>query len=273
MNFLKIDCETVQKILREFLIQEAGKAGFEKVVLGLSGGIDSALVASLCADAFPPENVTALILPYKTSNPENIADARLIADQLKIKSETIDISPMVDAFFNNDTKADVTRRGNRMARERMCFLYDFSQKTNSIVIGTSNKTELLLGYGTIFGDLASGINPIGDLYKTQVWQLSKFYNIPESIINKPPSADLWHGQTDEEEIGYSYEEIDHLLYYLIDMRYSSEMLQELDFPEKMISEIKSKIQKFQFKRRPPVIAKLSNRTINQDFRYCRDWGV
>jgi NAD+ synthase len=160
-----------------------------------------------------------------------------------------------------------------MARERMCFLYDYSSKHQALVIGTSNKTELMLGYGTIFGDLASAINPIGDLYKTQIWQLADYLGIPKEIIEKPPSADLWSGQTDEKEIGYTYDKIDALLHYLIDLRYSTEMLLEQGFSSEMVKDIQKKIQIYQFKRRPPIIAKLSNRTINQDFRYCRDWGV
>jgi NAD+ synthase len=180
---------------------------------------------------------------------------------------------MIDSFFEHDPDADANRRGNRMARERMCFLYDYSYKNQALVIGTSNKTELLLGYGTIFGDLASAINPIGDLYKTQIRQLAEFLKVPPEIITKPPSADLWTGQTDEGEIGYSYAEIDQLLYFLVDKRYSREMLLDLKFPAKMIKNIQDRIQRSQFKRRPPIIAKLSNRTINQDFRYCRDWGV
>jgi NAD+ synthase len=273
MDFLKIDCENVRIILRQFLIQEVTKAGFDHVIFGLSGGIDSALVAYLCADAFDARNVMALIMPYRTSNPENMEHARLIAEKLKIKYEISDISPTVDNFFQDDAEASLTRRGNRMARERMCILYDRSLKDNSIVIGTSNKTELLLGYGTIFGDLASAINPIGDLYKTQIMELADNFKIPREIIDKPPSADLWAGQTDEDEIGYSYQDIDRLLYYLVDLRYTDEMLKDIGFKTNMIRDIKQKIQRYQYKRRPPVIAKLSNRTINQDFRYCRDWGV
>jgi NAD+ synthase len=273
MSFLKIDPELVSKILQEFLLSETSKTGFKKVVFGLSGGIDSALVAYLCAKTFLPQDVTALIMPYKSSNPENIEHAETVVKNLKIYSEIHDITPMVDAFFENDPKADMVRQGNRMARERMCFLYDFSSKHQALVIGTSNKTELMLGYGTIFGDLASAINPIGDLYKTQIWQLAEYLGVPKEIIEKPPSADLWTGQTDEEEIGYTYDKIDALLHYLIDLRYSTEMLLDLDFSEKMVKDIQKKIQLYQFKRRPPIIAKLSNRTINQDFRYCRDWGV
>jgi len=273
MDFLTIDPKYVSKILERFLVQEVHKAGFHKVVFGLSGGIDSTVVAFLCARAYQPENVTALILPYRTSSPGNIKDAEFIAQKLKINYEIHDISPMVDSFFSSDPKADIIRRGNKMARERMCFIYDFSSKHKALVIGTSNKTELLLGYGTIFGDLASAINPIGDLYKSQILLLAEYFGVPDKIIKKSPSADLWKGQTDEGELGYSYHEIDSLLYYMIDLRYSDSMLEEQNFSAKMISDIRNRIQKSQFKRRPPVIAKLSNRTINQDFRYCRDWGV
>jgi NAD+ synthase len=273
MEFLKIDPEYVSKILQQFLVQETDKVGYSKVVFGLSGGIDSTVVAYLCARAFDPKNVTALILPYQTSSQKNIKDAELIAGTLKINYEVHDISPMVDSFFSNDAKADVIRRGNKMARERMCFIYDFSSKYKTLVIGTSNKTELLLGYGTIFGDLACAINPIGDLYKSQIRQLAEYFNVPQEIVEKSPSADLWHGQTDEDELGYTYDKIDRLLYFMIDLRYSDNMLEEQNFPLSMVNDLRNRIQKSQFKRRPPIIAKLSNRTINQDFRYCRDWGV
>lgn len=273
MNLLNIDAKFVSEVLQRFLKDEVTKTGFTKVILGLSGGVDSAVVAYLCALAFPPKDVTALIMPYRTSSPENMQHAELVAKQLKIKYEICDISPMVDNFFKNDPGADMVRRGNRMARERMCFLYDYSSKQKSLVIGTSNKTELLLGYGTIFGDLASAINPIGDLYKSQIWELAEYLGVPKEIVKKPPSADLWIGQTDEDEIGYSYQQIDELLHYMIDYRYSNDMLLDKGFKKEMINKIQKMIQTSQFKRRPPVIAKLSNRTINQDFRYCRDWGV
>lgn len=273
MELLKINTQLVSEILQQFLKEEVRKAGFSRVVLGLSGGIDSSVVAFLCARAFPPGDVTALIMPYRTSNPVNIQHAEMLANQLRIHHEQIDISEMVDAFFAKEADADHIRRGNKMARERMCVLYDYSTRMNAMVVGTSNKTELMLGYGTIFGDLASAINPIGDLYKSHIWQLAEDLGVPREIIKKKPSADLWLGQTDEEEIGYSYAEIDRLLYYLVDLRYSEEMLLEMNFTKQMVQDIQKRIQRSQFKRRPPVIAKLSHRTINQDFRYCRDWGV
>ncbi len=270
---LKINVESVTRILEHFLRQEIYKIGFKDAVLGLSGGVDSAVVAALLVRALGPEHVHALIMPYRQSNPDSRAHAELAAKELNIHHEVRDISPMVDAFFANEPEADPLRKGNKMARERMCFLYDFSAVQKALVIGTSNKTELLLGYGTIFGDLASAINPIGDLYKTHIWELAEYLNVPRSIIDKPPSADLWIGQTDEEELGHTYKEIDKLLYYMVDLRYPDEILMELGYTPEVIKDIQGRIQRNQFKRRPPIIAKLTNRTINQDFRYCRDWGV
>ena len=270
---LKINYELVTSMLVQFLKDETEKIGLKKVVLGLSGGVDSAVVASLLAKAFNSKNVTALIMPYRESNPDSHSHAELLAEKLKIRYIVQDISTMVDVFFTDQPDASSIRRGNKMARERMCLLYDYSAQHSALVIGTSNKTELMLGYGTIFGDLASAINPIGDLYKSQIWQLAEYLEIPREIIDKPPSADLWIGQTDEDELGYTYEEIDKLLYHVIDLRYPEELLLDLGYTTKTINDIKSKIQKNQFKRRPPVIAKLTNRTINQDFRYCRDWGA
>ncbi len=270
---LEINVKLVSDMLIRFLYEEITKIGMKKAVLGLSGGVDSAVVAALAAKAMGRENVHALLMPYRESNPDSREHAGLLAKQLKIGYSVHDITPMVDAFFKDDPDADVVRRGNKMARERMCLLYDYSAKHNAIVIGTSNKTELLLGYGTIFGDLASAINPIGDLYKLHIWHLAEYLNIPKAIIEKAPSADLWVGQTDEDEIGYTYRDIDRLLHYIVDMRYPDEIIMENGFSEKSIRDIRKRIQKNQFKRRPPVIAKVTNRTINQDFRYCRDWGV
>lgn len=270
---LQINPEWVSNVLEIFIREEVHKIGAQKVVFGLSGGVDSAVVACLAQRALGAENVHGLIMPYRLSNPESQAHAELQAKTIGISYDVVDISAPVDAFYAHKPEASALRQGNRMARERMCNLYDYSSQSGAIVLGTSNKTELLLGYGTIFGDLASAINPIGDLYKMQIWELAEFLDVPEEIVKKAPSADLWVGQTDEEELGYSYKYLDTLLYYLIDERFPDTFIIEKGFPQETIDEIKQRIMRNQFKRRPPVIAKLSNRTINQDFRYCRDWGV
>lgn len=270
---LNINPQWVTQVLEIFLQEEMNKIGVKKAVFGLSGGVDSAVVACLAAQALGKQNVHALIMPYKSSNPQSRNHAELLAGQIGISFDVVDISKAVDVFFETRPDADSIRRGNKMARERMCCLYDYSSKTGALVLGTSNKTELLLGYGTIFGDLASAINPIGDLYKSEIWQLAEYLKVPPEIINKAPSADLWEGQTDEQELGYTYQDIDQLLYYLVDERYPDAFILENGYKEKTLQDIKKRIQTSQFKRRPPVIAKLSNRTINQDFRYCRDWGV
>jgi len=179
---------------------------------------------------------------------------------------------MVDAYCDQFPDADNMRRGNKMARERMTILFDHSALYGGLVLGTSNKTELLLGYGTLYGDMASALNPIGDLYKTQVWQLSEEVGVPKPVIEKKPSADLWAGQTDEEELGFTYREVDELLYRMVDQRADSAELVAAGFKQEFISSIYSKVQNSHFKRRLPVIAKVSGRTIDRDFRYSRDWG-
>lgn len=212
------------------------------------------------------------MMPYKTSSRESLKDAEKIVKNLGIRSLKIDITPMIDAYFKSFPEADNMRRGNKMARERMTILYDLSAKENTLVLGTSNKTELLLGYGTLYGDMASAINPIGDLYKTQVRQLAKDLGVPKEIVDKKPSADLWLGQSDEEELGFTYEEVDRLLYYLVDKRYTDKELIKLGFDKDFIKKVIKKIQASQFKRKLPIIAKISERTIDRDFRYARDWG-
>jgi NAD+ synthase len=269
---LRINPELVRAILVGFVRNEIRKVGFERVILGLSGGVDSSLVATLAAEALGPANVLALIMPYRTSDPNSKGDALQVAGQLGIEHREIDISPQVDAYFERFPDADQKRRGNKMARERMSILYDQSWSWRALVIGTSNKTELLLGYGTIYGDMASAINPIGDLYKTQVWQLADALGVPTAIVQKAPSADLWTGQSDETELGFQYRMIDQLLYYLVERRYAVDELERLGFDEGFIENIMRRIRDNQYKRRLPVIAKLSSRTIDRDFRYPRDWG-
>jgi NAD+ synthase len=269
---LEINPELVRGILVGFIQNEVRKVGFERVVLGLSGGVDSSLVATLAAQALGPKNVLGVIMPYRTSDPKSRADALEVVKQLGIEHLEIDISPQVDAYFERFTDADQKRRGNKMARERKSIEYDHSSAWRALVIGTSNKTELLLGYGTIYGDMASAINPIGDLYKTQVWQLADAVGVPTAIVQKAPSADLWAGQSDETELGFQYRMIDQLLYYFVDRRYSVDELKRQGFDEAFITEILRRVRENQYKRRLPVIAKLSSRTIDRDFRYPRDWG-
>jgi len=272
VNFpLDIDYRTVEEILLNFICCEVRKVGFEKVVIGLSGGVDSAVSCALATRALGTANVLAVMMPYKTSSPDSLADAKLLAHQLGISYELCEITPMVDAYFAAQQVTDNVRRGNVMARMRMIVLYDISMRDRRLVIGTSNKTELLLGYGTLFGDMASAINPIGDLYKTQVWALAKHLGIPNCIIEKKPSADLWEGQTDEDELGFTYAEVDKLLYQMIDLRMSDEDLLKNGTSWEFLSKTRRLVVRNQFKRMTPVIAKLSSRTLGIDFRYARDW--
>jgi len=269
---LAINPQLVRKILVRFIQNEVQKVGFERGVLGLSGGVDSSLVATLASQALGPTNVLAVIMPYKSSDVKSRSDALQVVQQLGINHVEVEITPQIDAYFERFPDADQRRRGNKMARERMTILYDQSSVFRALVIGTSNKTELLLGYGTIYGDMASAINPVGDLYKTQVWQLADAVGVPTAIVQKAPSADLWAGQSDETELGFQYRMIDQLLYYLVDRRYSKEELSRLGFEPAFIDDIIRRVRDNQYKRRLPVIAKLSSRTVDQEFRYPRDWG-
>jgi NAD+ synthase len=270
---LRLNMDLVRDVLVRFVRDETRRTGFERVVLGLSGGVDSAVVAAVAAEALGKENLLAVLMPYRTSNPSSIADARLIADALGLRTEFVDISPMVDAYCDAGKIENPLRRGNVMARMRMIVLYDLSARERALVLGTSNKTELMLGYGTQHGDLASAINPIGDLYKTQVWQLAEALGIPRTVIDKKPSADLVEGQTDEGDFGFTYADADALLFQMIDERRSDDELVKLGMAPAFIAKVRTMVRVNQFKRRPPVIAKISYRTVNVDFRYVRDWGT
>jgi len=269
---LSFDCTSVRRILCGFIENEVRKAGFQRVVVGVSGGVDSALSTYLAAEALGPENVWGMLMPYRTSSPESVRHAQLVVESLGIHSLLVDITLMVDAYFAAFPDADQVRRGNKMARERMTILFDHSARLGALVLGTSNKTELLLGYGTLYGDMASAINPLGDLYKTQVRQLARHLEVPAPIIEKQPSADLWAGQTDEAELGFTYEEVDRLLSLLVDQRYEVADLVAAGFDARFVRLVYHKVQSSQYKRRLPVIAKVSSRTIDRDFRYPRDWG-
>ena len=270
---MKINCELTSRVLEAFIRDELSKAGFGRVVVGLSGGIDSAVSCVLAARALGPENVRAVMMPYKTSSQESLTDAQAVVDQFQIQSQTVDITRIVDGYFGAQPAASTLRRGNAMARARMIVLFDKSMEHRALVLGTSNKTELLLGYGTLYGDMASAINPIGDLYKTDIFQLAAYLDVPESILKKKPTADLWAGQSDEEELGFTYAAVDELLHELIDRRSLPEKLVHKGFDEAFVHKVVRKIQGSQFKRRGPVICKLSPRSVTHDFHYLRDWGL
>jgi len=270
---LTIHTELAQRILTGFINSEITRMGFQRAVVGLSGGVDSALSCTLAALALGPENVLAVCMPYRTSSPESLEHARLVIDQLGVQFLTVEITPMVEPLFERFPEMNATRRGNVMARQRMIILYDQSAAFNGLVIGTGNKTEILLGYTTLYGDSACALNPIGDLYKTQVRQMARALGVPQVIIEKPPTADLWKGQTDEGELGYTYAEVDKLLYLLVDQRYTPAECVEAGFDEGFVHSVVERVRRNQFKRVLPPIAKLSNRTVGYDFLYLRDWGT
>jgi NAD+ synthase len=270
---LDLDVKVVNDLLVQFIADETRSAGFQRGIIGVSGGVDSAVSAALTAAALGKKETTGVIMPYRTSSPRSVEDARVVIDQLGIRSELVDISEMVDAYCAAHNVTDRVRRGNVMARMRMIVLYDVSARDQGLVIGTSNKTEIMVGYGTLFGDTASAINPLGDLYKTQIWQLARHLGIPEKVVEKVPTADLWEGQSDEEELGCTYPQLDALLYHLVDERRNDDELKLLGYDTAFVDRVKSLIRKNQFKRRPPLIAKISYRTVNVDFRYVRDWGL
>jgi NAD+ synthase len=270
---LTINTDLAREILTGFIRTEVTRTGLSRAVIGLSGGIDSALSCILAVEALGKENVLAVRMPYKASSKDSLDHAQLLIDQLGIPSKTIEITDMVEPLFKLDSEISNMRKGNIMARERMIVLYDQSEVFKGLVIGTSNKTEILLGYSTLYGDSASAMNPIGDLYKTQVRQLSRAMNIPAPIVDKAPSADLWVDQTDEKELGFTYEEVDKLLYLLIDQRYSPQEAIEAGFEEKFVQGVVNRVRRYQYKRMQPPIAKVSNRTIGYDFLYLRDWGT
>ncbi len=256
MNKLDLNLKEVHNELVEFLRENFKKAGFSKAVLGLSGGIDSALVAYLLRDALGKENVLAIMMPYKSSNPDSLNHAKLVIEDLKINAKTIEITDMIDAYFKNEKEATSLRMGNKMARERMSILFDYSSKENALVVGTSNKTEIYLGYSTQFGDSACALNPIGDLYKTNIWDLSRYLKIPNELIEKKPSADLWEGQTDEQEMGLTYKEADQVLYRMLEENKTVEEVLAEGFNKDLVDNIVRRMNRSEYKRKMPLIAKI-----------------
>ena len=268
----KVNPKIALAMIDRFLQEELVKTGLTGFVLGLSGGVDSALACALAAHALGPGKVLAVKMPFRTSSPSSEADADAVISQLGVRSERVDITPMVEAYFQGLPESPPLRWGNFMARVRMAVLFDRSARERALVLGTSNKTELLLGYGTWYGDTASSLNPIGDLYKAQVWQMARHLGLPEQVVSKAPSADLWPDQTDEGEMGITYAEADAILYLLVDGRYTVEEVAAAGHPLDRVQKVLAMVEGSQYKRRLPIIAKLSQRTVGIDFRYPRDWG-
>jgi NAD+ synthase len=268
---LSLNAPLAVAVLVSFIRDAVSTAGSSGVTVGLSGGVDSSLAAALAVRALGPERVHGFLLPYRTSSADSLADAHAVVQNLSLAARTIDISPMVDAYFDaQEPEADATRRGNKMARERMTILFDQAKKLDCLVLGTSNKTEILLGYSTVFGDNASSLNPLGDLYKQQVWQLALHVGLPPSVVEKRPSADLWPGQTDEGDLGFDYRTADEVLYLLFDLGLSPAEVVARGYAEETVSRITRYEQKFRFKRRLMLIARLSGSAVNLDQEIPRD---
>jgi NAD+ synthase len=271
LSRLKINTALAREILVNFIREEVYSNGFERAVIGLSGGIDSALSAFLAAEALGPEHVLALRMPYQSSSEGSLLDAAKVIEQLGLKHDTVEITPMVQPLIDRYPEMSRLRQGNIMARQRMIILYDQSAAFGGLVVGTSNKTEYLLGYSTLYGDSAVAFQPIADLYKNQVRQLAAAMDVPQSILSKAPSADLWQGQTDEGELGYTYDEADQLLYLLVDERYTTREAIAAGFEEAFVTDVWTRVRKNHYKRTMPNVAKISRRTIGHDFLYLRDW--
>lgn len=269
---VQINPEITSDIIVKFIGDSVHKNGFSNGILGVSGGLDSALVLALTVRALGNKNTFALLMPYRESSPQSLTDGKLICDQLGVEYEVIDITPSVDPYFEKYPTDNKTLIGNKCARERMSVLYDWSERKRALVVGTSNKTEMLIGYSTLYGDSAAAFLPIGDLYKTEVIMLSEYLGIPEKIVKKKPSADLWKDQTDEGEIGFTYELLDRILYNLVDLRLTDREMTEKGFKAEDLARIKKMVAGTQFKRTMPPVTKIHNRTIGLDFRYPRDWN-
>jgi NAD+ synthase len=276
---LAIDTDVARRVISGFIQGQLRQAGFERCVLALSGGIDSALVAYLVAEAIGADKLLCVMLPYRTSSPASRGDAETIIADLGCASDLVDISLMVDGYFGHDgvagaggeatTNASAIRRGNFMARMRMSVIYDRSVTFGGLVVGTGNKTESLIGYTTLFGDSACAFNPIGDLYKSQVRQVAAAIGVPHEVIAKAPSADLWPDQTDEGEGAFSYPVLDRVLYWRIDRRRETDELVAMGFDRGLVERVERLVATSEFKRQVPPVAKLGPRTAGVDYLYPR----
>ena len=268
---LAIDTRLATDIICGFIRDQTRKAGLPRAVIALSGGIDSALAAALAARALGPDNVLAIRMPWRDSSANSLSDADLLIEALGLPALTVEITPMVSPLFERFPEMDARRRGNIMARQRMIVSYDQSVAWGGLVMGTSNKTEFLLGYSTIYGDSGSAMQPIADLYKAQVRQLSAALDLPQSILDKAPSADLWQGQTDEQELGFRYEDVDQVLYLLVDERYVVDEVVEEGFAREFVEDVWRRVKANHYKRTMPNVARVSKRALGHDFLYLRDW--
>jgi len=259
----------ITTFLEYFLENEVKKTGIQKVVVGLSGGLDSAVVALLAHKVFK-DDLLCVKMPSHYSSQNSLDDADELCRDFELRSETISIEPMLKAYEKMNSNLDNLRKGNFSSRMRMATLFDISARENALVLGTSNKSELMLGYGTLYGDLASAVNPIGDLYKSEVFELAAYLGVSKSIIHKPPSADLWDGQSDEDDLGYTYKQLDYTMKLYVEERLSRDEIIKLGVDAKMLDMIITRIFRNHFKRKMPVIAKLTSRTLNHDFNYPRD---
>ncbi|MDZ4670894.1 MAG: NAD+ synthase [Phototrophicales bacterium] len=271
LHRLNINTTLAEKILTGFIADQIQKVNAKGAVLGLSGGIDSALSAYLSAKALGAENVLAVRMPYKTSSQASLTDADLVIEALGIQHITVPITAMADALIAQFPDMSNVRKGNIMARSRMIVLYDQSAQHGLLPMGTSNKTEFLLGYSTLYGDSGVAMHPIADLYKYQVRQLARAMNIPAPVIDKAPSADLWEGQTDEGELGFTYNDVDQVLFLLVDARYTIDEVVEEGFDRAFVEKVWKRVKANHYKRTMPNVAKVSQRTIGHDFLYLRDW--
>jgi NAD+ synthase len=268
----QIDAAQAVEVITGFIGSQLAQTGFRRLVVGLSGGVDSATTAFLAVRTAGAENVLGVRMPYRTSSPESEADALAVVEGLGCRTERVDLSPMVDpmlALIEGDESVIRVRRGNVMARQRMIVLYDRSAAFDGLVIGTSNKTEALLGYGTLWGDMAAAIQPIGDLYKSQLREVAECLGVPERLLVKPPSADLWPGQTDETELGATYDDLDRILYALVDRRWSQDRCVRAGLDGALVASVAAMVARMEFKRQVPPVAKVSLRTPGIDHLYPR----